>query len=212
MAASDKQLQYIQDFLISIADGNFDATLKLKNESESDKQLVAMQTGINMLTEELKTTTISRVFLNSIYNGINDILIVLNEKGEIQKTNHLVETLLLYPETELINQSIEKLIAIQDFDNVKKYIKNAFEKGKIQEVGLNLQTKDNSTIPVACSFSALYNNQHKPSGVLIAAKDITILLQAQQQLQDKNDELNLFVYKASHDLKSPVSSIQGIMN
>ncbi len=210
MASTDRQLQYMQDFLINIAHGDFDAKLNISDES--DEELVAMQVGINMLVEELKSTTISRVFLNSIYDGINDILIVLNENGEIQKTNHLVETLLQYSESELTNRPIDKILELGDFETVKEYIKNAFEKGKIQEAGLNFIKKDNSKIPVSCSFSALYNKLNQPSGVLLVAKNITALLQAKNQLQDKNDELNLFVYKASHDLKGPVSSMQGIMN
>lgn len=210
MPNSDKQLEYMQEFLINIAGGNFDAKLSIANEK--NEELVAMQVGINMLVEELKTSTISRVFLNSIYDGIDDILIVLNEKGEIQKTNHLVETLLFYSESELINLSIEKLIQIDDFKIVKDHIKSAYKKNNVQGVGLNFITKNRSALPVSCSFSTLYNKQHEPSGVLVVAKNMTALLEAKHQLQDKNDELNLFVYKASHDLKSPVSSIQGIMN
>ncbi len=38
------------------------------------------------------------------------------------------------------------------------------------------------------------------------------LRSTKEQLQNKNDELNLFIYKASHDLKSPVSSMMGIMS
>jgi PAS domain S-box-containing protein len=210
MASTDKQLQYMQDFLINIAQGDFDAKLNISNESDED--LVAMQVGINMLVEELKSTTISRVFMNSIYDGINDILIVLNKKGEIQKTNHLVENLLLFSESELLNQSLEKLIQADDLETVKSYITNVFEKGTVKEAGLNFIKKDKSTIPVSCSFSALYNNLHQPSGVLLVAKNITALLQAKSQLQDKNDELNLFVYKSSHDLKGPVKMYFNLIN
>lgn len=206
---AEQQLQYIQDFLIQIANGDYNSKLPITDEK--DEQLVAVQVGINMLVEELKETTISRVFLNSIYNGINDVLIVLNEKGEIQKTNQVVETLLLYPESELLSQSVEKLFKKSNNDSVSNCIRNVYEQNKIQEIGLNLIAKDNTIIPFFCSFSPLFNAQNEHSGVLLVAKNITALLNAKNQLQDKNDELNLFVYKASHDLKSPVSSMMGIM-
>ncbi len=164
-----------------------------------------------MLVEELNETTISRVFLNSIYNGINDVLIVLNEKGEIQNTNHVVEDLLFYSQGELSNQSIEKLFPISDIDNVRNSIRTTYEQNKIKEIGLNLKAKDNSIIPVSCSFSPLHNNKQEYSGTLLVAKNITALLDAKSQLQEKNDELNLFVYKASHDLKSPVASMLALM-
>lgn len=206
---AQQQLQYIEDFLIKIGNGDYDSKLPLTDEK--DEQLLAVQVGINMLVEELKETTISTVFLNSIYNGINDILIVLNQKGEIQNTNPAVEAVLLYTSAELLQLSVEKLIQVGDIESVRTSIKSAYEQNKIQELGLNLIAKDNSVIPVSCTFSPLYNNQLEHSGVLLVAKNITALLNAKNQLQDKNDELNLFIYKASHDLKSPVASMMGLM-
>ncbi|MES2285305.1 MAG: PAS domain-containing sensor histidine kinase [Bacteroidota bacterium] len=206
---TQQQLQYIEDFLIKIGNGDYNSKLPIADEK--DEQLLAVQVGINMLVEELNETTISRVFLNSIYNGINDVLIVLNQNGEIQNTNHVVEDLLFYTQGELLNQSIEKLFPISDIDNVRNSIRTTYEQNKIREIGLNLKAKDNSIIPVSCSFSPLHNNRQEYSGTLLVAKNITALLNAKNQLQDKNDELNLFVYKASHDLKSPVASMMALM-
>lgn len=210
ISKTQQQLQYIEDFLIKIGNGDYNSKLPITDEN--DEQLLAVQVGINMLVEELNETTISRVFLNSIYNGINDVLIVLNENGEIQNTNHVVEDLLFYSQAELLNQSFEKLFPISDIDNVRNSIRTTFEQNKIQELGLNLKAKDNSIISVSCSFSPLHNNKQEYSGTLLVAKNITALLNAKSQLQEKNDELNLFVYKASHDLKSPVASMMALMD
>jgi PAS domain S-box-containing protein len=207
--STSKQLQYIQDFLIGLAAGDFNAKLSLAEDD--DEQIKSIEVGINMLVEELKITTISQVFLNSIYNGINDILIVLNEKGEVQKTNSVLEKLLLYNEQELKNKSVEKLIHLDCIDDARNAIKNAYETAEIKEIGLNFIDKNKSTIPVSCSFSVLYNAQNQPSGILLVAKDIRVLLNAKEQLEEKNDELNLFVYKASHDLKGPIASMLGVL-
>ncbi|MES2140920.1 MAG: PAS domain-containing sensor histidine kinase [Bacteroidota bacterium] len=206
---SQLQLKYIEDFLIKIGNGDYNSKLPIIDEK--DEQLQAVQIGINMLVEELNETTISKAFLNSIYNGINDVLIVLNQKGEIQNTNHVVEDLLFYSPAELLHQSIEKLFPISDIDSVRNSIRTTYEQNKIQELGLNLKARDNSIISVSCSFSPLYNNKQEYSGTLLVAKNITALLDAKSQLQEKNDELNLFVYKASHDLKSPVASMMALM-
>lgn len=199
MASSSKQLEYMQEFLIGIADGNFDAKLKIANERNTD--LVALQVGINMIIEELKHTTISRLFLNSIYDAINDILIVINEKGEIQKTNHQSETLLKFSETELLHQSIESVFQLEDLELVNNLIKNAFENGTIQNVGLNLIAKDHSAIPVSCSFSPLYNKHSHPFGVLLVGKNITTLLEAKNSLQTLffGSKKDILLVEGKHD-------------
>ncbi len=209
MPQSETQLKYIQDFLIELAEGNFSSKLAIsKNESEQSQ---SVKIGINMLVEELRTTTTSKIFLNSIYDGINDILIVIDGDSKIQKTNKVLEDMLLYTEEELLNKSIETLVHSSDVDLVKKCIRSAYQLSEIQEVGLNFTTKNNTVIPVSCSISVLQDNKNEKSGVLLVAKNITALLSTRDQLQAKNDELNLFVYKASHDLKSPVTSMMGLM-
>ena len=209
MPQTDLQLKYIQDFLIELAEGNFSSRLDIFSDDSEHSQSVKI--GINMLVEELRTTTTSKIFLNSIYDGINDILIVLDGEGKIQRVNKVVENTLFYNEAELLNKSIETVIHSSDIDLVKKCIHSAYDLSEIQEVGLNFTSKNNTVIPVSCSISVLQDNKNEKSGVLLVAKNITALLSTRDQLQAKNDELNLFVYKASHDLKSPVTSMMGLI-
>lgn len=157
------------------------------------------------------SNTDSTISINSIYNGINDILIVLDDKVEIQKTNHVVESLLLYTESELLNRSIGKLIQKTDFDLVRDTIRNTYFEKQLHETAFHFVTKENNLIPVSCSFSPLFDAQGKSTGILMVAKNISTLIKAEKQLQEKDEELNLFVYKASHDLKSPVSSMISLM-
>lgn len=209
MPKTGNELKYIQDFLIELAQGNFSSRLELSQDE--DEQSQSVKAGINMLVEELSTTTTSKIFLNSIYDGINDILIVLDSHGKIQKTNKVVENMLLYPEAELLGKPIDTLVHSSDIDLVKNCIRSAYNLSELQEVGVNFITRENIIIPVSCSISVLQDNKNERSGVLLVAKNISALLNTRDQLQTKNDELNLFVYKASHDLKSPVTSMMGLI-
>ena len=187
-------LKYVQDFLTKISEGDYNAKFFINNEN--DEQLIEVQERINLQAEKLIATSNSRLSLDSIYNGISEILIVLDDKIQIQKTNKVVETNLLYNESELLNQSIGKLIQKTDFDIVRDCIRNTYQEKKLHETAFNFITKENKLIPVSCSFSPLYNAQGKSNGILLVAKNISTLITAKKQLQDKNDELNLFIYKA----------------
>lgn len=209
MLSTKVQLQHIQDFLIELAEGNFSSKLTI-NDSE-DEQTQAVKIGINMLVEELSSTTISRSFFNSIYNGINDMLIVVDENGIILSVNGIVEKELGYTGDELKNTLINKIIQINDVDIIKTHIRNTLLIPEMKDIGVNFFSNEGAIIPVSCSFALLKDTNSSTSQILIVAKNISAILSTRDQLREKNDELNLFVYKASHDLKSPVSSMQGLM-
>lgn len=208
MASSKNQLQYIQDFLIELAEGNFRPKLQVSNNE--DEQTQAVKIGINMLAEELSNTIISKSFFNSVYNGIHDLLIVVNESGKIINVNSITERELGYSENELQNRSIDQVIQLNDRDIIRFNISQAKSQNSLKQVGINFITKESRIIPMSCSFSLLEDFTTKEQQVLVAAKNISAILTAKEQLSEKNDELNLFVYKASHDLKSPVSSMLGL--
>lgn len=207
MFKEDQQWKNIQDLLINLASG--DNSSKRAFIFENDEYLTALQTGINMLVEELKSTTISRSFFNSIYNGINDMIIVFDKQGTIQNINHVTLETLEFSKFELIEQSVHKLIQTDSVIAFYNAIRNIFHQ---KDVGLNFITKQNKIIPVSCSFSSIYDSNKQCENVLVVAKNMTALLKTKEQLAAKNDELNLFVYKASHDLKSPIASMQGLMS
>ncbi len=60
------------------------------------------------------------------------------------------------------------------------------------------------------SFNPIWLND-KVTGVSVFVRDITDRKKTEQQLQYKMNELNMFIYKATHDLRSPLASLLGII-
>src|SRR5690606_26260930 len=57
-----------------------------------------------------------------------------------------------------------------------------------------------------------FDKSGKPIGLYGICLDVTELIQKENELAQANKELETFIYKASHDLQSPITSILGLVN
>ena len=69
--------------------------------------------------------------------------------------------------------------------------------------------KDGTIFPVELRTVLFRNEQGEPTGMWAIVHDITERKLAEKKLQEKNVELERFNYSVSHDLKSPLITIQG---
>jgi len=65
---------------------------------------------------------------------------------------------------------------------------------------------------VSVNAQPLVDQQGKLLGAVSATHDLTQLKQSEEKLKYKIKELDMFIYKASHDLKGPLSSMAGLLN
>ena len=82
------------------------------------------------------------------------------------------------------------------------------ENGKVQDREIQVKTADGGT--TWATFSAVfYSESNTIEGVMM---DISKIKDSVVELQKANYELDNFVYHASHDLRSPLRSIMGLIN
>lgn len=204
----EKRIEDINNLILELASGNFSASGSL---SEHRDEFDAIITGINMLGEELRASTVSRDYLKNIFRGIVDMLIVLDNNYNIIEVNKTVTDLLKYNDKELVGEPFTKLFAGPKA-SIKTVNKKLSAKGFCYNIERVFKGKEGNKIPVSCSASLLYDNAENVQGILFIAKDISKIKQTEEDLKLKNQELDTFIYKAAHDLKGPVASIMGITN
>jgi PAS domain S-box-containing protein len=207
--AKKEQIDQIYDLIMHLAAGNLGYRAEV---SEKNDELDAITMGINMLAEELQITTVSQDYLSRIYKGVVDMLIMLNPDNTIQQVNTTVCKLLNYKEEELIGKPMS-IITYRDEGHFFKRINVELEKkGHAYNLERIFKTKKGRLIPVSISCSLLYDTSGTIDGTLFIAKDISNLKRTAEELKHKNEELNTFIYRVSHDIKGPLASIIGLLN
>ena len=214
---NDTAIEQISKLLLELSSDNY--TLRgvpSYNEAELDGIIMEIKEqdykSYNKLFKELQNTTISIDYLKSVFRGIVDMLLVLKPDYTIFQTNSKVCDLLGYKKEELINHDFQMLFPEQDNASFQKIHQLLDRKGYFNNLEQNFKAKDGRIVPISSSSSLLYARNSDVNGVLYIVKDLSKIKKAEKQLRSKNEELNTFVYKASHDLKGPLASISGLVN
>lgn len=131
------------------------------------------------------------------------------------------KNMLGYREDELPDLSLEGFlnqIQPEDQKRVGEAVKNHLEHREPYLVEFRLRKKDGSYLWVRDSGLAVWDENNKPQLWIGSIIDITEGKESAQQIIDQktllaktNTELDQFVYRTSHDLRSPLSSIMGLV-
>jgi PAS domain S-box-containing protein len=165
----DSRLEEINNLLIRYSLGDFDYSIQ---PSEKYDEIDAFITNINMLGEELKTSVISRDYFNNIFHSVSDMLLVLDNKGEITSVNKAVTEKLRYSENQLRETSINFIAG--DNNKLFEYIRSMLGKDRfLNNLEVVFHSLELSPIPVSLSCSYLYNQHQVRIGYLIIARDLS---------------------------------------
>ncbi len=210
------RLDDIMKLLHEVAVGNFDHKLEI---GEEEDELAGLIGGITMLGEELKASTVSRDFMESIYRGVADILIIISPNHRIERANEAVLNFLGYQPKELIGKAFDVLIAedhVSLYDNIKEVL-TIQPSHTASEFAL--RKKDGSELETSASFSSLYDNQKNHLGTIMIAKDITQIKETERQLQSAkekavaaNEAKSSFLANMSHEIRTPLNGMLGFVD
>jgi len=171
--------------------------------------------------------------LRSIIECVPDVIYQLDSNARITFISKSVETLLGYSETELIGRGILELVHSADVEKARYKIaerrrgstlshsentenvryglgeRRTSSKAGTDLLEARLVRKDKGAVHVLITTSEGVYEEGRFIGTLGIAKDITRRKLAEEELLKTNQELKNFVHVVSHDLKAPISYIQG---
>ncbi|PCH96341.1 MAG: hypothetical protein COB85_03645, partial [Bacteroidetes bacterium] len=94
--------------------------------------------------------------------------------------------------------------------SIQNFVGNVMKNGRYEIGERTWLHKNGQKVHVIVSASRI--QQNGKNLIVVLAHNITLLKKTEEQLKAKNSELDTFVYRASHDLRSPIASIQGLVH
>jgi len=147
---------------------------------EGETLIDAMAVGINMLSEELAASTVSRGDMDRIIESMLDALVVLNQDGKIEMVNRAATRLFDRSRDELIGQQTEVLFV--EARDTEAIVARVAQEGVARRVETTCRGA-NGTVIVSISASALDGNYVGMRGIVYIVRDITDRKQAEEALR-----------------------------
>ncbi|TND02606.1 MAG: PAS domain-containing protein [Bacteroidetes bacterium] len=149
---------------------------------------------------------------NRIVDHMNDGILIIDSDEVIHFANTKLCHMLGYSRDELFGQVAREFLFEKQYHEM---MKNAIERRKqniADRYEVPLRTKNGEYIWCEISASPYTNAKNEVIGSIGILTDITERKRIRDQINQKVHDLNTFVYRASHDLKGPLSSVNGLIN
>jgi PAS domain S-box-containing protein len=155
------------------------------------------------LTDAQRTLELSEERLKSVIEALPVALIVTDENGRIESLNPTAETLFEYRSKKLVGKNISTLLADKSKESdARPLIQRLHEEASVRPLITEGISSELERIPVEVSVSSFEYSTGKR--MLATIVDITERYKLERLKRD-------FVAMVSHDIRTPLSSIRGIL-
>jgi PAS domain S-box-containing protein len=171
----DRRLKEINSRLIEYSTRHFNKRIKISDKKD---ELDAISNGINMLGEELNDATISKIYFNSIFNSLSEMVFILNKKGIIRDVNKAGEKKLQFSKKEITGKNISRFYKK---NNSVEYENIPTKQHPVPQNYNILTIKNGNNIPVRIQTTT-FKNAFGKELLILTATDISEELKAQNLL------------------------------
>jgi diguanylate cyclase (GGDEF)-like protein/PAS domain S-box-containing protein len=171
-----RQIQAIRALIQSVerlADGLYEVPL----QSTRADELGRLARVIDRLRETLRTTSISRDYLDKVLGSMSDAVFVISPEGKITRINAAASRLLDHTQAELAGSGLERFVAQSE----REAFRLADSDGRALET--LVVTRTGQEIPISCTIAEIQDSNPAFRGFIVAARNITERKIAEQRIR-----------------------------
>ncbi len=153
----------------------------------------------------------NETLFSQLFQNIPMAVVMLDEGGKVEQINKGFEAMFGYDVSELKGKNLNDTIVPDELRNEGVDLNNLITSNQVVRLETIRRHKNGEVLSVILYGMPVVLGK-QTIGIYGVYVDITERKKVEEELKVRNTELDNFVYKVSHDLRAPLSSILGLVN
>jgi PAS domain S-box-containing protein len=153
----------------------------------------------------------NETMFTQLFQNVPIAVVLLDENGKVNQVNHGFQQMFGFDMHELKGKNLNDYIVPDHLQNEGIDLNNLITSNKVVRLDTIRKHREGKLVNVIL-YGVPIMQENQTIGIYGVYIDITDRMKVEDELKIRNAELDNFVYKVSHDLRAPLSSILGLVN
>jgi PAS domain S-box-containing protein len=161
--------------------------------------------------EALESMRKTETLFSQLFQNSPMAIVILDDKGNVVQINQGFHEMFGYSIDELKGHGLNSFIVPAELEAEGNDLNSLISSYQVIRIETVRRRKDGEMLSLIV-YGVPVHMEDKTIGIFGVYVDITEQKKIEKELKIRNAELDNFVYKVSHDLRAPLSSILGLVN